>query len=408
MKTVALLASLDTKGAERDYAAAEFARLGLATLTIDVGTSTGYRSVADYTPADVSREVGVSWPAVAGGVQHELLDIMARGAGALVATLYARGALHGVFSFGGLQNTTIAASAMRCLPVGVPKLILSTVASGQRTFDSVVGARDIVTMPSIADLAGLNPITRVVMDNAIAAMTGMVTHAGREIPRSTSPFVGATLMGATNDGVFNAIRLVREAGYDVAGFHSTGAGGRCMEDMIAAGVVTAAMDLTLHEIVYEYFGHGFGFGAQNRLMAAIDGGIPLVVCPAGIDFICQWRDQLFADVEARKLHWHNKNLAHVRLNEAEILAVSRIIIERLNRSTGPAKVILPTRGFRNYVGLGEPLHDPGLDALIVDVFSTELRRDIPVLRIDCNLMDGVFSEAAAHEMISLIESVANA
>ena len=157
-------------------------------------------------------QVGVPWSAVEGGVQHELLDIMARGAGALVATLYGRGALHGVFSFGGLQNTTIAASAMRCLPVGVPKLILSTVASGQRTFDSVVGARDIVTMPSIADLAGLNPITRVVMDNAIAAMIGMVTHAGREIPRSTSPFVGATLMGATNDGVFNAIRLVREAG----------------------------------------------------------------------------------------------------------------------------------------------------------------------------------------------------
>jgi len=402
MKTVAVLGCIDTKESELAYVAAELARYGLKPLMIDVSTSAGYRSRADFTNADVSREVGIEWSDVEGGNQHKLLDIMANGARALVLKLFKRGEIHGAFSCGGLQNTTIASHAMQDLPIGIPKLILSTVASGQRTFDSIVGAKDIVTMPSISDFAGLNVISRTVLDNAIAALVGMVKYAGREIPRTESTLIGATLMGATNDGVVNAINLVKKQGYEVASFHSTGAGGRCLEELIAAKVVTAAMDLTLHEIIYEYFGHGFGYGPKNRLMAAIENGIPLLVCPAGIDFICQWKGQLFDDAKNRKIHWHNKNLAHVKLNEREVSDIARIIVRRLNKAEANVSVVIPTQGLRNYSRIGEPLHDPEMVRLIADIFSSELRGDISLRLVDCNMMDQEFSETAAREMISLV------
>ncbi len=405
MKTIAVLGCFDTKDQELRYVKAEIERRGLNCRTIDVSTSAGFRSSADHTTADVSRAVGVEWVDVEGGNQHELLALMAKGARALVGNLYKGGEIHGLFSCGGLQNTTIAAEAAQELPIGVPKLILSTVASGQRSFDSIVGAKDIVTMPSISDFAGLNAVNRTVIDNAVAAIVGMVLHAGREIPKTTGHLIGTTLMGATNDGVVRAIDLVRQRGFDVVSFHSTGAGGRCLEDLIGSGVVTAAMDLTLHEIVYEYFGHGFGYGAPNRLMAAIDHRIPLVVCPAGIDFICQWRNELFDDIENRKIHWHNQNLAHVKLNAREITDISRIVIERLNTAhpSQPIKVVLPTKGFRNYAGPGERLHAPDLDKLIVDLFRNELRADIPQRVVDAGFMDPAFAAAVADDMTHLME-----
>lgn len=403
MQVIAILGCIDTKKSELDYAAAEFAKRGLKPLTIDVSTSAGFRSDADFTNLDVSREVGVDWQEIEGGNQHELLDIMAQGARALVVKLYGRGEIQGIFSCGGLQNTTIAAQAMRALPIGVPKFILSTVASGQRTFDSIVGAKDIVTMPSISDFAGLNVVSRTVLDNAVAAVAGMIEHAGREIPRPASTLIGATLMGATNDGVVKAIRYLQDAGYDVVSFHSTGAGGRSFEQLIGSSVISAAMDLTLHEIVYEHFGRGFGFGPKNRLMAAIERKIPLLVCPAGIDFICQWRNELFEDASTRLIHWHNKDLAHVRLNEQEITDISRIVVGRLNEADAAnVKVLIPTQGFRSFTRKGEALHDPRLDKLIIDIMTTKLRADIPVRLLDCNFMDREFYVTAAQEMISLI------
>jgi len=404
MKTVAMLGCLDTKEEEFRYAAGEMARYGLNCVMIDVSTRPGSRPYADFSTADVSREAGVDWATVEGGSQHELLDIMARGARSLVMKLFRSGGLNGLFSCGGLQNTTIAASAAQALPIGIPKVILSTVASGQRTFDSIVGAKDIVTIPSISDFAGLNPINQTMLDNAIAAVAGMVLHAGRQIPKRTAPLIGTTLMGATNDGVMNAIAHLKDLGCDVVSFHSTGCGGRCMEDLITSHVITAAMDLTLHEVVYEYFGRGFGYGAKDRLMAAVKTGIPLLVCPAGIDFICQWREELFDDAKERQVHWHNKNLAHVKLKESEITDISRIIIGRLNKA-GPKqaiKVVMPTQGFRNHTRKGEALYAPDLDRLIIDLFRTELRDDIPVQLVDHHFIDREFSSIVAEEMVELL------
>jgi uncharacterized protein (UPF0261 family) len=304
---------------------------------------------------------------------------------------------------GGLQNTIIGARAMQRLPIGVPKLLVSTVASGQRTFDPMVGTRDVTIMSSVADLAGLNRVSKTVLANATAAMAGMVHHAGKELPRPSGITVGTTLMGATNDGVDRAARFLELAGLEVVAFHSTGAGGRALEELIDQGVITAVLDLTLHEIVYEHFGCGFGFGAGPRLTAGARCGLPMVICPGGIDFICQWNHELFSDIDSRQMIWHNAQLAHVKLRPNEILAVCGLITTRLNQATGPVTVLLPRAGLRSFTKPGEPLHDPKLDQLVFNYFESNLKKSIPVKYVEASIMDQSFSRQAADELLNLLK-----
>jgi len=176
-----------------------------------------------------------------------------------------------------------------------------------------------------------------------------------------------------------------------------------MEELIAAGTITAAMDLTLHEIVYEYFGSGFGFGTEDRLKQGVAKGIPMLVCPGGIDFICQWKNELFADVAQRKLMWHNSSLAHVKLTVKEVTDISRLIVGRLNAATpGRVVVVMPRQGFRTFAKEGQPLHDPVVDQAIIDVFARELKKAIPIKFVDASLDDDAFSRCAANAMSALL------
>lgn len=402
MKTVALIACSDTKHAEIIHVSGLMRKWGIKPLILDPSTSPGYVSPYDLGREVLVAEVGLHWAELEGKGKHELLEAVAEGCAAMAVRLYAEGRIQGVFCMGGLQNTTVGSRAMKRLPIGVPKVIVSTVASGQRTFDLVVGTRDILVMPSICDLAGMNAISENVLANAVAAFSGMLEKAGRELRPPHILRVATTLMGATNDGVDRAAELVRGAGIEVAAFHSTGVGGQVLEEMIDSGVITAAMDLTLHEVVYEYFGRGFGYGANNRLKSAAARGIPMVVTPGGIDFMCQWKHELFPDIAERKMIWHNAQLAHVKLNAKEVTDISRIIVERLNESTGPVEVVLPFRGLRSFTNPGEALHDPDLDRLIFSIFEQELKKDIPVHYVDATIMDPAYSELAAKTMLRML------
>jgi uncharacterized protein (UPF0261 family) len=252
-------------------------------------------------------------------------------------------------------------------------------------------------------MMGMNIISEAVLGNAAGAIMGMLQHAGREVAKPTTPIVGTTLMGATNDGVVRAACYLEAKGHHVIPFHSTGAGGKVMEELIGEGTITAAMDLTLHEIVYEYFGSGFGFGTENRLTQGVRKGIPMVVCPGGIDFICQWKNELFPDVTKRKMIWHNSSLAHVKLNVREATDISRMIVGRLNAGR-PDRivVVVPRRGFRTFAKPGQPLYDPVVDQAIIDVFERELKKDIPTRFIDAGFDDDAFSRSAADEMSALL------
>ncbi len=405
MKTLVVVGSMDTKESELSYVCNEIRQRGYRSLLLDVSTSKGHLSKADYTREMVALEGGTVWEQTVGMEKHELLNVMCVGLKVLTAKLYSEGNLDGIIALGGLQNTTMGSSAMFGLPIGVPKLIVSTVATGKRTFDRIVGSKDITVMPSPSDFTGVNSISKVVLDNAVAAILGMAEFAGREIPASNKMRIGTTLMGATNDGITNAVDIMQNKGYEVVSFHSTGTGGRVMEELIQADVINAVMDLTLHEVVYEYFGYGFGYGANGRLITGAEKGIPMLVCPAGIDFMCQWPNELFEDIDQRKYIWHNPALAHVKLNKKEVVEISKIIVQRLNQAKGKVIVVIPTKGFRSFSQPGEALYDPEVDQAIIDVFKNELRSNIPIKYVDANLMDLKFSEFVVGEMIDLLKNV---
>lgn len=401
--TIAVIASQDTKGPEVDHVVGLLHDRGCEAITVDISTSSDYVSTGTFTPAEVAAAAGVDWATARFGAKHDVLDTMTQGAPALVGHLFDEGCIDGVLAFGGLQNTTVGAAALAVLPVGFPKVLVSTVACGKRTFDMLVGTKDIVVIPAVAEIAGMNFISRVVLGNAVAAVVGMADTAGEVLHAPEDPVVATTLMGATNDGVMHAVDALHRQGQDVVCFHSTGVGGQVMEELIEDGTIRAAMDLTLHEVVYEYFGCGFGAGTTNRLGAAVTRGIPLVVAPGGIDFICQWKDELFPDVSSRRLLWHNSNLAHVKLRPEEARAVAAMIVERLNRATGPVEVLMPLKGLRSFVQPGEPLHDPQVEEAIFDEFRQGLRPDIPRFELDMCLMDPEFSEFAADRMLELLQ-----
>lgn len=403
MKTIVVVGSKDTKEAEINYVAQSLTCRGFRILVLDTSTGRNYCSRADYTREQIAGFAGIDWNDTLHCQRHDLLRIMCDGLRVLTAKMYEEGMLDGIIALGGLQNTTMGSAAMLDLPIGIPKLIVSTVATGQRTFDKIVGSKDITVMPSPCDFTGVNSISSIVLDNAVAAIAGMVGEAGRTIPKSDHIRIGTTFMGATNDGVVNAVEMMQEKGYEVISFHSTGAGGMAMEELTDDGVINAVMDLTLHEVVYEYFGYGFGYCENKRLLKTIKNEIPLLVCPGGIDFMCQWPNALFDDIDTRKYIWHNPNLVHVKLRPKEAADIAGIIVSRLNEASGKVLVVIPTKGFRSYTKPGEPLYDPEVDQAIIRVFQEKLRKDIPVKYFDANFIDYEFSKFVADEMIAFLD-----
>lgn len=402
-KTIAIIASLDTKEAEVEFLKGMIEQLGCKTFIIDVGAKDSESIVPHIRAEDVARAAGREWNGYS-VPKHEMILGLMDGIAALMPELYAGGNFDAVLSIGGAQNTVIGVSAMKALPVGLPKLMVSTIACGQRTFESFVGTKDIVLMPSIADISGVNNLTRTILSNAAAAIVGMAEHAG--IPFKSGQqklIIGATLMGVINTGVAEAVKLVEKAGFQVISFHSTGVGGRAMEEFIQEGTIGAVMDLSLHEITSEMFGKGFSTGAYDRLTAACNAGIPQVIAPGGVDFIDFYVNELPKDLSTRKYVYHNSNIVHVKLMEHEIVKVGEIIAERLNKSRGPVTVLIPLRGLRQNTSPGEALYSPEVDNAFIEVLHRGLRREIKIVDVDANINDRIFSKAAAAELLGMLE-----
>lgn len=400
-KTIAVMASLDTKEAEVSFMKEMIERLGCRALIIDLSLLGQSTMHPDIPREDVIKAGGRDWAGLQLGQKHEKMAAMTEGACALVPELYRRGLFDAILSIGGVQNTTIGVAAMKALPIGVPKLMVSTVASGQRTFEPLVGSKDIMLLPSVADIAGVNVLTRRILENAVAAIVGMATQAGKPLCAGDELIIGLTLMGVTN-GVVEAARLLERDGYQVISFHSTGAGGRAMEELIAAGTIKAVMDLTLHEIIAEMFAGGFSVGATNRLEAACKAGIPQVIAPGGCDFIDYGIRELPADMDRRKYLYHNSDIAHIKLHKEEIARAGAIIVDRLNRNNGPVTVLIPLGGFRQATSQGEALWDKEVDNTLIEILRTRLKAGIKVTEIDANINDLKFSEAAVGAMRELL------
>ena len=290
---------------------------------------------------------------------------------------------------------------MKRLPIGFPKVMATTVASGRKTFESVVGTKDIVTVPSICDFTGLNIVTRQIMENACACCVGMVKYAGQILKKGDRPVVGVTLMGITNTGACAAIDELERLGIETIGFHSTGAGGAIMEQMAADGLIDGILDLTTHEITQEYFKGGFSYGedAKYRLVRGVKKRVPLVVSVGGLDFIDFQVGEFPPRMDERVYMMHNANTAHIKLlpDEAEITTAR--FAARIEKIDYPVKLLIPTDGMRHNTRKGEVLYYKEVDDVIICQLKKIRNPNVEIITIPGNLDTKDWGIKAAHYMV---------
>ncbi len=405
MAVIGVVACCDTKYHEIVFVRERIKASGNQPLVLDISTGPYIPIQADVSREEILELGGYTWEQVHSFEKSGAISAMTESISKMLVKLYKEKKIDGVLGMGGLQNTVVCSAAMRLLPIGFPKLICSTIASGYRYFDTVVGDKDIAVIPSIVDFAGMNPINEAVLGNAVSALIGMTLYGGQLIDTHGEEYIATTLMGITNDTVMRASDALTAQGRKMISFHSTGIGGRVMETLIREGIISAVMDLSLHEMTAEYFGdYGYSKGADNRLCAAAEMGIPALICPGGIDFACLRPDELFDDEEERGYVWHNKDLTHTRLYEHEILDITRTIVERLNRSKGPTEVILPMGGLRTFSYPGEFFHKPETIKKMKKIFEEGLKPEITFKTYDMNFCDPEFADICAAEMTKLLQS----
>ena len=399
-KTVAVVGALDTKGAEFGFIKAEIEKRGCRALMINVGVLGQPAFTPDISAEEVARAGGAELAyLIAKQDRGEALDVMTRGAGELVKRLYEEGRFDGIISMGGGGGTAMGTSAMRALPVGVPKLMVSTVASGDTS--PYVGTTDITMMPSIVDVSGINRMSRKIFTNAAGAICGMV-QGEVETAAEDKPLVAASMFGNTTRAVDHARKLIEEQGYEVLVFHATGTGGKTMEMLTGSGFITGVLDMTTTEWADEVCGGVLSAGPA-RLEAAGKAGVPQVVTPACIDMCNFWAPETIPSKYAdRKFYHWNPNVTLMRTNVEENTRMGAIFAEKLNAATGPVQVFIPMGGFSEVDAPGKPFWWPEADQAFVDALQANLRKDIPVTISDYNVNDPEFSGMVTRALLEML------
>lgn len=399
-KTIALLGSLDTKGTEYAFVRECIRSRGLETLVVDVGVLGPPALEPDITREEVARAAGVALEdLMAREDRGEAVAAMARGAEALVPQLYAEGRFDGIMALGGGGGTSVACRAMRTLPVGVPKVMVSTVAGTD--VSGYVGVKDIVMVPSIVDVAGVNRISREIFARAAGAICGMVQT---EVPPGEDrPLVAASMFGNTTPCVEAAKAILEAAGYEVLVFHATGTGGRTMESLIAEGRIAGVLDITTTEWADQLVGGVLAAG-PTRLEAAARGGVPAVVTPACLDMVNFWAPETVPErFGGRRFYQHNPNITLMRTDPEECRRLGEILAEKLNLSTGPVTVLIPRRGLSMIDAPGGPFWWPEADEALFQALKSHLRPEIPVRELDANVNDTEFAQACAQALLESLQ-----
>lgn len=403
-KTIIVIGTLDTKGQEIGFVRDLIAERGHQPVVVDSGVLGEPAIDASITRQDVAAAAGTSIEELlAAGDKNEAISAMARGVTAIATRLQAEGKLDGVIGLGGVQGTVIGTAAMRALPVGVPKVMVSTVANGQATFGPFVGTKDITIMHSVADILGLNIITRQVLAEAAGAVVGMAELALG--PQTTDrPTVAMTMAGVTTTCVMRAREVFEDWGYEVIAFHCNGIGAMAMEELADAGQLQGILDLSPHDIG-GYLRGGLMQSSPDRLEAVGRQGVPIVFVPGGIDFILYGPIQSIAPkMLEREYVVHNPIHTHVRADRAEMAEAGRFVAERLGQTTGPATVMIPGRGFSQLNIKGGPLFDPQADqGFIEGLRATDIGK-LTVSELDMHINEPAFAEAVSTELRALIES----
>jgi uncharacterized protein (UPF0261 family) len=404
-KTVAILGTLDTKGEEFAYLRTRIESAGLATLVIDSGILGEPLFAPAISRWELVKASGRAFEDLRGTRDRgESIAAMAAGAAVVVRRLFEEGRIQGLISLGGSAGTTIGTAAMRSLPAGFPKVMVSTLASGDTR--PYVGTKDIVMVHSVVDIAGLNLLSRRILANAAAAIAGMVLQeetGGREMSK---PLVAATMFGVTTPCVTIARRVLEERGFEVLVFHATGAGGQAMENLIADGYVAGVLDVTTTELADELAG-GVMSAGPHRLEAAAEKGIPQVVCPGAIDMVNFGPlDSVPEKYRKRLLHVHNPNVTLMRTTPEECAELGRITAEKLNRARSSVVFLMPLRGVSAIDAAGLPFWWPQADRCYLDALKANLNARIRLVEVDAHINDEGFARAGADTLLKLLNESA--
>ncbi|MSU26561.1 MAG: UPF0261 family protein [Pedosphaera sp.] len=397
MGTIAVLGTMDTKGEEHAFVVDRIKQRGHQVLVIDTGTLDAPKLQPHITRHEIAAAAGADLNAlVARKDRGEAVAAMSRGAPVVLARLVADQRIDGVISLGGGGGTAISTAAMRALPIGFPKVMVSTLASGNTA--PYVGVKDIVMFPSVVDVAGINRISRQILTRAAGAICGMVESVPP--PGEDKPIIVASMFGNTTDCAQAAKKILEAAGYEVLVFHATGNGGRAMESLIESGMVAGVLDITTTEWADELVGGILGAG-PTRCEAAARHGVPAIVTPGCLDMVNFGApDTVPAKFAGRTFYQHNPQVTLMRTSPEECADLGRILAEKVNLSIAPVTVLLPLKAISVISAPGQKFHDPIADRILFTALKAFLRNDIEVVELDCAINAPEFARACAEKLLA--------
>ena len=386
-----VVGTLDTKEPEVAFLRECLQGLGCKTKVVDVGLLSPPCIPADVCREEVCARANASIEALLSGTEGKLeaMTCMVRGVISLVGDWMALGEMAGIIALGGGVGTWIGTTIMRSLPLGLPKVMVSTVPFDMRPH---IGTKDIVLIPSVADILGLNPMLRTVLRNAAAALAGMVKQPVKH--EVSKPVVGMTGMGVTTPAILSSRRILEDKGLEVTTFHATGLGGSAFEECIQTDMFSGVLDLTTHEITNLVF-KGVAMPSTNRLETAGKKGIPQVVGPGGLDFISRGPIEKLHDEDLKRPHYrHSPYFTHVRVSREGMRKVAEVVAEKINPGCGLTAVVIPLKGFSDQSRPGGPIHDPEADLEFTLALKRRLNKHIRLVEVDANINDESYAACA--------------
>ena len=398
---VLLIGTLDTKGAEFQFVRTLLQEAGIAVRVADAGVLQAPSFSPDISREQIYAAAGTTFAAIqCAGDRGQAIEAAARGAARVALDLHAKGELDGVLALGGSAGTTIGTAAMRALPFGVPKIMVSTLASGQ--VRPYVGVRDILMMHSVVDISGLNRVSRIVLTNAANAMIGMVRQPAQATVAQTKPLVTATMFGVTTPCVEAARQQVEQAGFEVLVFHATGTGGQTMESFIADGLVSGVLDITTTELADELVGGVLSAG-RDRLTAAALRGTPQVISVGALDMVNFGPPETVPEkFKGRRFYQHNPTITLMRTTPDENDALGKEIAHKASAAKGPTAVLVPLRGVSAIDCEGKPFYWPEADAALFQSLRTWMSPQVQLLELDLHINEPAFAQVAATTLLKMM------
>jgi uncharacterized protein (UPF0261 family) len=401
-KTVLLLGSFDTKGEEYAYVEQLVINRGHHVLKVDIGVmGEPTNTKVDITADKVAEMVGETLDSLRSqGDRGAAMTAMAKGASKLIRSLYEDGKFDGILGMGGTGGSSVISAAMRNLPIGVPKVLVSTAASGDTR--AMIGTKDITLIPSVVDVAGINRISMKIFRQAVGAICGM-TEMPEEQEGETKPIIAISMFGNTTTSVNNCREQLTKLGYEVLVFHCTGTGGKTMEDLVDNGLIEAVLDMTTTEWADELCGGVFAAG-PNRLDAPGRNGVPHLIVPGCIDMVNFGPVDTVPDkYKDRKVHVWNPSITLMRTTPEENAEMGRIFAEKANRALGPVAVMYPNKGVSILDSEGNDFWWPEADQAFLDNLKKHIRSEIEVEEWDANINDEVFSNGAVQKLLQMMK-----